>query len=333
MKKIVFKISILFIILITIISLNSSKVETKAWHPLDYIHYYEVKIDPRKDGTLDMHFKIKWEVLNSFSEGPLTWIKIGIPNYHVDEIKSISDNIDIIDYYADAGSYIRIDFDRSYLKGEILDIEFSIHQSRMYFLNNTEVYYDYHPGWFDEIEVKEAVILWNKTNVLNHNANIIEDNYLKWTTSLDYGETIKTKVVYNRSSFINLSEDEQFTDSYLTPTTKITILVVIIIIILIIIIISIIARKTSDPYLYERGFYGRSYYYWYRPRRYRRNRYNSSGCKIVNPTPPVRPGGGTGGGSCACACACAGGGRAGCSRKDFYNSNIKTDTIIKSLDD
>ena len=36
-------------------------------------------------------------------------------------------------------------------------------------------------------------------------------------------------------------------------------------------------------------------------------------------------GGRSGGGSCACACACAcaGGGRAGCSTKDFYNTNLK----------
>ena len=27
--------------------------------------------------------------------------------------------------------------------------------------------------------------------------------------------------------------------------------------------------------------------------------------------------------ACACACACAGGGRAGCSTKDFYNTNLK----------
>lgn len=30
-----------------------------------------------------------------------------------------------------------------------------------------------------------------------------------------------------------------------------------------------------------------------------------------------------GGGGCACACACAGGGRAGCSTKDFYNTGLK----------
>ena len=35
--------------------------------------------------------------------------------------------------------------------------------------------------------------------------------------------------------------------------------------------------------------------------------------------------------SCACACACAGGGRAGCSKKDFYKTNLKLDVVEKEL--
>ena len=35
-----------------------------------------------------------------------------------------------------------------------------------------------------------------------------------------------------------------------------------------------------------------------------------------------------GGSSCACACACAGGGRAGCAKKDFYATNLKTGEIL-----
>ncbi|MBO4914716.1 MAG: hypothetical protein J5449_05860, partial [Oscillospiraceae bacterium] len=31
--------------------------------------------------------------------------------------------------------------------------------------------------------------------------------------------------------------------------------------------------------------------------------------------------------ACACACACAGGGRAGCSVKDFYNTHLKLDHL------
>ena len=35
--------------------------------------------------------------------------------------------------------------------------------------------------------------------------------------------------------------------------------------------------------------------------------------------------------SCACACACAGGGRAGCSKKDFYGTNLRTQKLNKIL--
>lgn len=34
---------------------------------------------------------------------------------------------------------------------------------------------------------------------------------------------------------------------------------------------------------------------------------------------------------CACACACAGGGRAGCSKKDFYGTNLRTQKLNKIL--
>lgn len=35
--------------------------------------------------------------------------------------------------------------------------------------------------------------------------------------------------------------------------------------------------------------------------------------------------------ACACACACAGGGRAGCTTKDFYNTNLKLEYIEKCI--
>ena len=41
--------------------------------------------------------------------------------------------------------------------------------------------------------------------------------------------------------------------------------------------------------------------------------------------------GGGGGCACACACACAGGGRAGCSKKDFYGTKISTARVRKIL--
>ena len=45
-----------------------------------------------------------------------------------------------------------------------------------------------------------------------------------------------------------------------------------------------------------------------------------------------RGGSGGSGCACACACACAGGGRAGCSRKDFYGTKLYTKAIYTALE-
>ena len=56
----------------------------------------------------------------------------------------------------------------------------------------------------------------------------------------------------------------------------------------------------------------------------------------MNPPVNISTGGGhsSGGGgcACACACACAGGGRAGCSMKDFYHTNLKSEKVIKTIE-
>ena len=40
-----------------------------------------------------MEINIKWKVLDGTTEGPLTWVKIGVPNYHCKDIKSLTSNI------------------------------------------------------------------------------------------------------------------------------------------------------------------------------------------------------------------------------------------------
>lgn len=320
----------ILLLLLTISIFSLSNIKTKAIQPLDRIDLYQITIDPREDATLDMHFKIHWTVLDSSTEGPLEWVKVGVPNYHVDEIKGLTDNIKEIQYFSEGGSYIRIDFDKKYYQGESVQFEFSTHQSRMYNLNEQNCYFNYMPGWFDEIRVSKAKILWNMTNVINHNSTKTEGNYLVWEKSLDFGEIIKINIVYSRSSFINLSPDQQYTDAYMTPEEKRVIIIVIAVIVVIFIVVMIVIRKSQDPYLYERGFYGRRYYWWFRPRRYYRSGYNSHGSHVI---PPIHHHGGGSGGSCACACACAcaGGGRAGCSRKDFYDKKLKIEQIKKVL--
>ena len=328
MKKL-FTSILLVVLSIFILSFSSSNIKVNAITPLDRIDFYQITIDVREDATLDMHFKIQWTVLDSTTEGPLEWVKIGIPNYHVDEIKGLTDNIKDIKYYSEGGAYIRIDFTKKYYEGESVEFEFSTHQSRVFNLNEKNCYFNYIQGWFNEIKVSKAKILWNMNNVINHNSKITENNYLIWEKSLDYGETIKIYVVYDKTSFTSLDPNLQYTDAYMTPKQIRLTLIIIGVVIAVVIVIFVIARVTQDPYMYERGFYGRRYYWWFRPRRYYRSGYKSSGSHIF--TPSSSHGGGGSRSSCACACACAGGGRAGCSRKDFYNKKLKIEQFKKVL--
>lgn len=103
MKKIFSYLS-LFIIVFLLLTPTILNVYAITSNPLDEIQYYEVKIDPRTDGTLDMHYTLVWKVLDDKSEGPLEWIKVGNPNFHVDEIVGISENIDEIRYYEESGN-------------------------------------------------------------------------------------------------------------------------------------------------------------------------------------------------------------------------------------
>ena len=67
-------------------------------NPLDEIQEYTIQIDMRRDGTMDIQYHLDWKVLDDKSDGPLSWVKIGIPNKNVDEIKAHTDNIKKIEY-------------------------------------------------------------------------------------------------------------------------------------------------------------------------------------------------------------------------------------------
>ena len=151
--------------------------------PLDEISSYEIQVDPRDDGTLDMRFDIQWKVLNDTQEGPLEWVRIGIPNRHVDEIEGLSDSIRRIAYDGSGGSYVRIDLDRDYRAGETVEMSFAIHQSSICAANGEDYVFHYMPGWFDDIAVKSLVVRWNAENALRADANALENLAGGWRTA------------------------------------------------------------------------------------------------------------------------------------------------------
>lgn len=279
---------------------------------LDVIHDYTITVDPRKDGSLDMTYHIEWEVLDSDSEGPLSWVKIGIPNSNIDSLHSSSSCIKSIRYYEDYGDFIRIDFKKPYYAGDIVKFDFKFHQSYMYTLKSNSCNYSFTAGWFDNIAVKKLTILWNAKDVSSSTAKKTNsDNYLEWTTSLSKGRKYKINVNYP-SSIFNTSLNKQSTyatkynsyDSDMTST---------IIFLVVFIIIFTLLSFSRGGYRYGRGY---GYGYGYR-RPYRSTYRSRPSCACVS--------------SCACACACAGGGRAGCSKKDFYGVNLRTKQLNKIL--
>lgn len=291
-----------------------------ARNPLDEIQDYIIKIDMREDGTMDIVYHIEWKVLDSTSEGPLEWVKIGCPNLHCDEIAAKSGNIKEIGYYADNGAYIRIDFDRQYEAGEIVKFDYSIHQSYMYVIEegNHLCRYSFTPGWFDDIDVKHIMVEWNERNVIESNAQRTDDGYLIWEEELPAGKRLNASVKYNLDVF-DTNPDEQYTEDYGKNTTKSgdgelsTGAIILIIIVVIVILAIVIAICCDDDY--HGGFGGGSHTYIHTHSSCVR-----SSCACAS--------------HCACACACAGGGRAGCSTKDFYkypNANELVEVLGEDL--
>jgi hypothetical protein len=289
---------------------------TASAYPLDEILDYTITVDVRKDGTLDMKYHIQWKVLDSTTEGPLEWVRIGIPNKHVDEIKALSDNIKEIKYSDDNGDYIRIDFKEKYAANAVLDIDFSIHQSYMYTIDSgtSSVKYNFTPGWFEQIQVDSIRILWNNENVDSSDCESIEGDYLVWSGSLKADERKTVNVSY-KTSVLNVNTGMQYyeSDTKLKEDIKDTIIAIVITFLVIGILAFRIVKMSQSHYM---GGFGR--------RRFGRSCFFS-------------PHGGFGGGhcvcvsSCACACACAGGGRAGCSAKNFYGASVDTEKLKKAV--
>ena len=316
----------LIVFSILLVAFSFFNVEASA-KPLDEIEDYIINVSMRPDGTMNISYHIEWKVLDSDSEGPLEWVKIGIPNKHVDEISSKSNCISKIGYMYDNGTYVRIDLDRKYEAGEKVNLNFSIHQSYMYVIDDEEhiCRYSFTPGWFDEIDVKHIKIMWKNDNVIESSAMREDDGYLIWETSLKAGDRLNASVEYNLDVFTT-NENQQFEDGHADSTSLEWVVFAILFAIAIAIVLCILFDDEfddnyDDDYNSGARFGGGSYYpSGHVSRSIARSSVHSTrrSCACVS--------------HCACACACAGGGRAGCSVKDFYvmkegDSNSAEDEI------
>ena len=329
-------INVLFIVLAFFILINPKKV--RAAGDLDLIEDYIVTVEPDfHDGTLKIDVVLNWKVLDDKTDGPLTWIKVGVPNFHVEALKAHSTNIKKIRYYEDSGSFIRIDLDRKYYQDEVVEMHFSWVQSHMYFLDGNIVRYDYNPGYFSDINVANCVVRWLKKDVKDISESSIApdevDGYYVWQASLNHNQYIKVNLLYDKMSFLELDPDKQFTDRYMSNKSLITMLVILGGMTVITIGIAINSYLKRDPYLRERGFIVHHYSILphHYPHHYYKSGVSSKGEAINPPTSIGGTGHGGSGCACACACACAGGGRAGCSMKDFYHTNLDSKKVLSII--
>lgn len=298
----VLRISLLMLLLV-IMFVSHWAISVFAKENLDEIEQYTITSNVREDGTLDLKYYIEWKVLDSESEGPLEWVKIGIPNKHVDSITPLTNSIKSAEYYADGGSFVRLDLDRKYQAGETVIMEFTIHQGYMYMLDDDNIKYSFTAGWFDKIIVKSIEIRWNSNWVAESTASEVslDGKYLIWKGSLAEGEHFSTSVKYPKNTFAT-NENEQFVEGHDKDSSGVLLTIIIIGGIILVFVIIVIE---NDDYNGGNGFKTGG----------KQSTYVSScvrsSCACV---------------SCACACACAGGGRAGCSVKELYHGqNIRND--------
>lgn len=299
-----YRMTVLFLAFVVILSLQSISVRAKK--PLDEIEREIIRIDVQEDGSMYITYEIDWKVLDSTSEGPLSWVKIGIPNQYAEEFEALSDSIKKIGYYGSGGDYARLDLNREYEAGETVNMKFSIHQHRMYEEESESYIYQFTPGWFDDISIKELKIFWAYDKGIEAPALLLDRNegYVGTYYNLEPKERVSVTAAYPKELY-------QFRDDYNKTSVSVGKIILTALAaasgglgLMIYAAVLYIRRNRGtikDSYEKNRGL-GSVYMH---SGHGRSGRSHGSGC------------------ACACACACAGGGRAGCSRKDFFYERVK----------
>lgn len=321
---------------------------------LDEILDYDIYVKPDKsDGSLYITYDISWLVLDSDKE-KLTWVKIGIPNKYTEDIKALSNNISKIGYLDDSGDYVRIDFRNSYKEGQAVDFSFSIHAHRLYKEDGSNRLYSFTPGWFHDIDIDNIEVIWDISEIEGdiipqcpYGKLMTTENSISFYGSLNAGRKFETIIKMPDSAFDNddLYEKEISEDlsgymfwfvhafgflafcfgcpliAYLVFYAKA-------------IIWSVDSYQKGKTYLCqdESSIAG----YMRRFRKEHEIEYEEIKREAHKFYEDIKGSGsghgrsyGGGGCACACACACAGGGRAGCSTKDFYGTILNTEQIHK----
>ena len=314
---------------------------------IDRINKYYITVEPRNDATLDITYDIEWEILDK-NETYLDVVKIGVANEHYDSVRVLTSNIAKIEKDKTNPAILLVYFRNPDDGVRKIDFKFSIHQKNICTVDNDIVRYSYTPGWFDEIEVKDIKVLWNAKGVQTADSSETNsDGYYVWSDKLKKGERLSVNLTYPESNFkitkastkvkvMPITEEDitktinHFSSAFNLPIFSsafgmgsadqiMNSVYSLIRLGFMLAIACIVFAVFSIIMSLGRGYDShRGYGYGYRYRRYWDDDFmsNSSFGRSSSFSGKI---GGKG-----CACACAGGGRAGCSKKDFYGTNIKT---------
>ena len=231
---------------------------------------------------------------------------------------------------------------------------FSVHQSHLFSLNSDgTATFEFTPGWFDDLVVEHMQVRWRSGDGFVADNTSEEDGYLIWDFGpMGHGQSANIHVTVPVTTAETFDPDAQLTaadydDGGMTADEMIGILTVVIgLLIFAAALIIIFGSMTPD----WGGGFGSGLdpddWFWYtngvHTIHVARTAPPPKGYTRTDPPKNYHTGGGSsrGGGvgrhnsgcasscacacasSCACACACAGGGRAGCTAKDFYTYKL-----------
>ena len=231
---------------------------------------------------------------------------------------------------------------------------FSVHQSHLFSLNSDgTATFEFTPGWFDDLVVEHMQVRWRSGDGFVADNSSEEDGYLIWEFGpMGHGQSANIHVTVPVTTAQTFDPDAQLTaadydDGGMTADEMSGILTVVIgLLIFAAALIIIFGSMTPD----WGGGFGSGLdpddWFWYtngvHTIHVARTAPPPKGYTRTDPPKNYHTGGGSsrGGGvgrhnsgcasscacacasSCACACACAGGGRAGCTAKDFYTYKL-----------
>lgn len=327
----------------------------------DKINSYIVTVALREDGSADITYDIDWQVLAGDRTEYLSWVKIGLANRHAEDLTPLTDTISKIDLMTDGGSYAKVVFARRYYAPDITAVNggesrvqfaFSVHQSHLYTRNDDgSASFTFTPGWFEDLCVDQMTVRWKTGDGFVADNTGTEGEYLTWQFGpLEHGQAATVQVTVPASFAAGFDSSLAQTSADFTEESSggdmagvMTAFVILMVLLIFYLSYAKRAGRWNDGVAPDDADW-----VWYTNgvNTIHVARYLTPPAGYHPTTPPAnfKAGGGSfrGGGagrrsggdfhggcacacasSCACACACAGGGRAGCSVKDFYRVKIK----------